>query len=125
MKHWTRTAQVVLAVALLALIAGPVTSTRADHGVNAEDLTGKFVSFQDGVLTINIAGGKLAGTHSINIPDGITVIYYPDSTHPKTLKSPGAFANAQPDMTTEVTIDSRMRIVRVALGDYKGGKKHK
>jgi len=110
---------------LAALVVGPAAIARADNGVSAKDVTGKFVSFQDGILTINVSGGKLAGTHSIPIADGLPLLFYATPGHPQTLKTPGGFANATKDMTTRVTIDTRMRVSRITLGDENTTKKSK
>ena len=114
---------VLASLAAVAMSLGFVTSSRADHGSQAMDLWGKFVSFQDGVLTFNIASGKLAGTKSLNVPDNIPVLVYSSPGHPTMSSSPKAFYNVPADTVIEINIDSRQRILRISLGDTKPGKK--
>ena len=110
----------VLAIAFSLSIATP---SRADHGSVAMDLWGKFVSFQDGVLTIDIPSGKLAGKIAINVPNGVPVLVYTSPGHPTTSSSPRGLNNVPKDTPVEVNIDSRQRIIRISIGDAKPGKK--
>ena len=114
----------------LALLAGltliamalPTRHASAAAG-QAMDLWGKFVSFKDGVLTFDIPSGKLAGTKSINVPDGVPVLVFTSAGRPTLSKSPGAFDNVPADTSIEVNVNSTGKIFRISLGDKQPGKK--
>lgn len=95
---------VLAAVGLLAY--GALNrSTRAGNaqGGRAQDIAGGFVSFQNGVLTINVKGGKLHGEHQFQIPDGIPVMVYTSPGHPQTNHAPAGLDGVAPDTRVQVT----------------------
>ena len=114
----------VLAGLALLAIAVPTQNASAAAG-QAMDLWGKFVSFKDGVLTFDIPKGKLAGTKTVNVPDGVPVLVFTSPGRPTRSSSPGAFANIPADTSIEVNVNSTGGIFRISLGDKEPGKKKK
>ena len=109
-----------------ALVAMTLPTRHASGAAGqAMDLWGKFVSFKDGVLTFDIPSGKLAGTKSINVPDGVPVLVFTSAGRPTLSKSPGAFDNVPADTSVEVNVNSTGKIFRISLGDKEPGKKKK
>jgi hypothetical protein len=120
--HQANRLLVALVAVALGVLSGPVAITRADHGSQAVDLFGKFVSFNNSVLTVGVTKGKYAGQYTLNIPDGIPVLVYMSAGHPKMFSSPNGFSGVTADTPIEVNIDSRQRILRICIGDTKPAK---
>jgi hypothetical protein len=112
----------VLAGLALMAVAVPTQNASA-ASAQAMDLWGKFVSFKDGVLTFDIPSGKLAGTKSINVPNGVPVLVFTSPGHPTRSSSPVAFENVPADTSIEVNVNSTGGIFRISLGDKQPGKK--
>jgi hypothetical protein len=118
MRRFGSQAFVVAAIMLLAYGA-MVQFSRAGkaQGGQAQDIAGGFVSFEGGVLTINVKGGRLHGEHKFQIPDGIPVMVYTSAGHPTTNHAPGGLEGVARDTRVQVTVDTRDYIVRVTVGD--------
>ena len=93
------------------------------QGGQAQDIAGGFVSFEDGVLTIDVKGGKLHGEHKFQIPNGIPVMVYTSPGHPQTTHAPDGLQGIAHDTRVQVTVDTRDFIVRVTVGDTNKKKK--
>lgn len=109
-------------VSAAVLLLGLATFTQPSFGGSAQggaaqDITGGFISFADGVLTIHVKGGHLRGDHKFQIPDGIPVLVYTSPGHPKTSHAPGGLQDVAPNTRVQVTVDTRNYIVRVTVGE--------
>jgi hypothetical protein len=118
----TQSLRVFGGLVALALSLGVVAVTRADSGGRAMDLFGTFVSFQNGVCTMKVPHGKLAGSHAVEIPVNIPVLVYTSPGHPQTHHSPEGFNGVSAGMKIEINIDSRQHVLRVCIGDTKPAK---
>lgn len=107
-----------------------LTSPPAPQGLaRAEQVTGKFVSFQpgsgSGTLTVDATRG---GQRTFIVNDGVPMIVFPDKNHPKTISSPDGFTYGAAGMSILMTLDTNEHIVQITLGGAtpgKGGKKKK
>lgn len=110
---------------VVLLVLGWVKSSSGGQaqGGAAKDIAGKFVSFQDGALTVDVAHGKLSGPHTFQVPAGIPVLVYTSPGHPQMNHSPGGLQNIAPDTRVEVTVDSRDFVVRISVGEKNAKKK--
>ena len=117
-----RTALVALAFAGCTFLATG-SAVRADNGVQAENVIGKFGSYKNGVLSLtDVTGGKVKGSRDINMPDGISCIVFLDANHMKVMKTPDCFGFATVGQQVEITIDTRMRIASMQIGGGVKGK---
>jgi hypothetical protein len=122
-----RTALLALAAALIGLLGANFSpSADAAASAHAENVYGKYVSFQNGVLSLSDVTGGLVkgGSRDLNIPNNIPVIVFIDANHIKTGHSPDAFANATAGQNVEVTVDTNGHVVNVQVGvkAHKGKK---
>jgi hypothetical protein len=118
MRRFGSRAFVVATIVLLAYGAMDQSSRAGKaQGGQAQDIAGGFVSFEGGVLTINVKGGKLHGEHKFQIPDGIPVMVYTSPGHPQTNHAPAGLEGIARDTRVQVTVDTRDYIVRVTVGD--------
>jgi Na+/alanine symporter len=110
--------------ALLSLAAAGVTLLGVNSVVlaNAENVYGKFASFQNGVLSLtDVTGGTIKGSRDLAIRNGLPVIVFVDN-HAKMGRSPDAFANVTAGQNVEVTLDSSHNPVSIQIGFAGKGK---
>lgn len=110
---------VVLLVADFRTLAGSPTVIPG----RAAQVTGTYISFQEGDGGGSLTIKDRAGTESFGVKDGLPVIVYADKNHPKTMSSPNAFTYATAKMSVMVSVDSRGNTVQVTLGS-SSSKKH-
>ena len=124
MRRFGSHAFVVVAMVLIGYGATAQFSRAGKaQGGQAQDIAGGFVSFEKGVLTINVKGGKLHGEHKFQIPDGVPVMVYTSPGHPQTDHAPDGLQGVAHDTRVQVTVDTRDFIVRVTVGDTNKKKK--
>jgi Na+/alanine symporter len=110
--------------ALLSFAAAGVTLLGVNSVAlaNAENVYGKFASFQNGVLSLtDVTGGTIKGSRDLAIRNGMPVIVFVDN-HAKMGKSPDAFANVTVGQNVEVTLDSSHNPINIQIGFAGKGK---